>query len=371
MYESDGSFENGSGRFRPKLTGYYLCNANVRLDGFTNKGTSRLIIAVSGKKDKNNGLHTVEGNGGSTNYRSMMVSGTLQLKKNEYASVFVHSSGDNAYRVHSESGFSCQMLQSPFGFHAEKNGDMKMSKGWKEVSKWRVSGTAGLYAVGKGFDVNRGRFTTQMDGVYYCYAMVSMTGASTSTFRLSLNLNNGLDVNNGFHAVRGNKDSKNFGSSNVAGTLNLKKNQKVSVYVYAAADTTWKVSTESGYGCHRLGSNIGFHASGRIDQQFKNSWNRLKQLRTTGNNELYNIGGPGIDSQGFYKVPSTGYYACAAQIRIDNANAGYFRVVISINGGIDMNNGMHAIDGNLGSNNMRSMRVAGTVSLKEGNTVSV
>ena len=128
MYESDRSFENGSGRFRPKQNGYYLCNANVRLDGFSKAGYSRLMIAVNGKKDVNNGLHTIEGNGGSTNFRSMMVSGTLQIKANEYASVFVFSSNDNSYRIHSESGFSCQLLHSPYGFHAEKLGNQVLLK---------------------------------------------------------------------------------------------------------------------------------------------------------------------------------------------------------------------------------------------------
>ena len=122
MYENANEFDNLNGRFVPKQTGYYLCNANVRLDQF-NQGFSRLLIAINGKRDVNNGLHTIEGNGGSTNYRSMMVSGTLKLKKTEYASVFVHSTGDTAYKIHSESGFSCQMLPSPYGFHAEKNGN--------------------------------------------------------------------------------------------------------------------------------------------------------------------------------------------------------------------------------------------------------
>ena len=54
----------------------------------------------------------------------MMISGTLQLKKTEYASVFIHSSGDNSYSIMHSSGFSCQILHSPYGFHAEKNGDM-------------------------------------------------------------------------------------------------------------------------------------------------------------------------------------------------------------------------------------------------------
>ena len=122
LYENGNEFNNQNGRFFPKQTGYYLCNANVRMDMF-NTGFSRLLIAINGKRDVNNGLHTIEGNGGSTNYRSMMISGTLRMTKGQYASVYVFSQRDNSYRISTESGFSCHQLDTNVGFHAEKNGN--------------------------------------------------------------------------------------------------------------------------------------------------------------------------------------------------------------------------------------------------------
>lgn len=128
MYENADEFTEGNGRFYPKQDGYFLCSANVRFDSFTKaKSYSSVLIAIDGDKDRNNGMSTVEGNGGSTNYRSMMVSGTLQLKgggvgKGQYASVFTFSAGDNSYVVQSESGFSCHQLDTNVGFHADKDG---------------------------------------------------------------------------------------------------------------------------------------------------------------------------------------------------------------------------------------------------------
>ena len=123
MFESDGSFNNGNGRFYPKMTGTYLCNANIQIDAFTNKGSSGLFIAINGNKTPESGMYTVEGDGGSSNYRSMMVTGVVSVTKGQYVSVFVQSIGDNQYRISSESGFSCNLLGSPFGFHADKDGD--------------------------------------------------------------------------------------------------------------------------------------------------------------------------------------------------------------------------------------------------------
>ena len=66
-----------------------------------------MIIAINSALSRNNGLHVIDGNGGSTNYRSMSVSGNLQLKKGQYASVFVYSDKDNTYYVQSETGNFC------------------------------------------------------------------------------------------------------------------------------------------------------------------------------------------------------------------------------------------------------------------------
>ena len=70
----------------------------------------RVVIAINGDHDAGNGLHVIDGNGGSTNYRTMSVSGNLQLKKGQYASVYVYSSFDNSYTVNSESGECITML---------------------------------------------------------------------------------------------------------------------------------------------------------------------------------------------------------------------------------------------------------------------
>merc|ERR1719181_1217914 len=73
LYESLGEFNNGNGRFYPQATGYYLCNANAVLDGFTASGYSRLMLVINNHRDVNNGLMAIEANGGSTNWRGMSV----------------------------------------------------------------------------------------------------------------------------------------------------------------------------------------------------------------------------------------------------------------------------------------------------------
>ena len=224
LYETNNEFNDKTGRFAPKITGYYLCNANVRLDKFasTGKASSGLLIAINGKKDANNGLHTIEGNGGSTNFRSMTVSGTMQLSKGQYASVWVHAENTKSYTINSESGFSCHRFEKEIGFHVEKKGDQTMKKSYSWITGWRVTGTLGLYSVGGGFDAINGRFKTPVAGVFYCSSMIRFESAATNGyFRLGFGVNNGRDVNNGLVASRGNKASSDKGSLNIAGTVKL------------------------------------------------------------------------------------------------------------------------------------------------------
>jgi len=347
-----------------------LCAANIRFDAFAASSYQRLLISISGSKDYNNGLHTIEGNGGSTNYRSMMVAGTIMIKQGQYASASVFSSNDNSYRIHSESGFSCHKFSTNYGFHADKNGNQGFGRGWREIKGYRTGGALGLYNVGGGFSTSTGRYTAPVSGIYFCGAVVRVDGlANNGYMRLNLNLNGGADVNNGFHAIRGNKGSTNYGSINVAGTIKLNKGQYVSLYGYASNDNGWTVQSESGWGCHQMGTNIGFHADASADQVFGKGWKQLTKWRTSGNNELYAVGGGMTASQ--YTAPEAGYYACATQVRLDSANNVYFRVVIAINGQADIHNGLHVIEGNQGDTNYRTMRLAGTIYLKKGERTSV
>lgn len=202
--------------------------------------------------------------------------------------------------------------------------------------------------------------------------MIRLDGASTlSYFRVNINLNNQADVNNGFHVIRGNKGSFNYGSLNVAGSIYLTKGNTVSVYSYSRSDNFYTVQTESGWGCHMMGTGVGFHADLSQSIKFKAGWSRVSKWRTAGNNELYASGGS-PNAQGYYVAPESGYFMCATQVRVDQVlSTSRFRLIIAINGQIDIHNGLHVNDGNMGSTNYRSLRVAGTVYLKKGERTSV
>ena len=141
LYNEGGYFNRISGRFSPPTDGFYLCSTQLRIDN--NSGSyTRVTIRINGKDDNNNGMTVMMGDYGDTNYRTQGVSGVLQLKKNDYTSVWVQSGSDNSWNLHGESGFSCHMLKTIVGFHADKSSNQAMPKLWTEVRMMRVRSCA-------------------------------------------------------------------------------------------------------------------------------------------------------------------------------------------------------------------------------------
>ena len=279
------------------------------------------------------------------------------------------------------AGFSCNMFTTAVGFHAEKIANQKMSKKWVEVKGWRTSGEPGLYAVGGGFTApkppytSNGRYAAPVEGAYFCSVQLRLDGSSRKSgyFRLNLVLNSGKDPNNGFHAIDANGLSTNFRSMGVAGTIYLRKKDNISPWMYSSDDSSYTAHSESGWGCHLMGSRVGFHADFTETVTFGVGWHRLMKWQTSTkvNKELYQLAG-GVDKTGFYFAPQAGYYFCATQIRMDSATKdSIFRIIIGIDAQTTANNGLHAIGGNGESTNYRSMRVAGTIYLQQRQKVSV
>jgi len=393
LYSSDGEFSQSTGRFSPISDGYYLCSANVRIDSFSATYT-RLVIGINGDHDPHNGMSVTMGDGKSSNYFSQMVSGNIYMKKGQYASVWFLGNGDNSYYIKSESGFSCHRLLDEddyAGFRADMTQTTSMGVGWKELGLFRVSDEPGLYSIGSkiplgnstnrtvgqriGFNPGSGRFYAPPAGmkaggtVYYCSANVRFDGAnSKGFFHMSIRHDAEEDLQNGMHVMSGNYFSTNQGSLQLAGTIKIKT--FVSVWVDSSQDNTWTVSDESGFGCHRMLSDVGFHADMITETTYNANWKQIANWRTNGNDELYGAGA--LNDSGEFVVPYTGFYFCSASVKIASISTSYYsQLVISIDGSVSGNQGLYTITGNRGSTDNRFMTVAGTVRLEKDQAVSV
>merc|ERR1712066_330322 len=155
--------------------------------------------------------------------------------------------------------FSCHRLSNKMGFHADKDGDSRLGTHWSELQKWRTSGYPTLYSVGAGFDAAKGKYKILNEGAYYCYAQVRLDDKDRNYARLILARNQEKDNNNGFHSIGGNWGSTNFRSMRLVGNAWFQKGDYVSLFTYSSSDS-YTAHSESGFGCHRLASPVGFHA---------------------------------------------------------------------------------------------------------------
>ena len=402
LYESDSEFKDDKGRFYPNNDGYYLCSANIRLDSFSGSKT-RLTIAINGEQDKmaeddaQNGLSSIMGDGKSTNYYSMYLTGNIFMKKGQYASVFLYSLGDNSFYIQSSSGFSCHRLDSKIGFRADMTKGVNLGQNiWKEMGNWRVSGEPGLYSVGSigttadkgnalskpgsagktgkdaaktgkdaaktgkdaakpgkttsgpslttkkttapvGFDSKNGRYYVPKPGVYFCGANFRLDNANVrGNFRLSLR-HEGQESSNQLSVISGNYFSSNYGTLQLASTIKIKT--YVSTWLQSSSDTQWSVNHESGFGCHYLPGKYGFHATPKVAQNYGRSWQLIKNWRTDGTEQSY--ASDPFTSEQTWTVPFTAYYYCSISVVFDNHHNGYYNhLMLSIDGSTNMEHGV-------------------------------
>ena len=73
------------------------------------KGVSKIAITVNNKPNANNGVYAVQGNGGSSDQRTLRVAGVIALRKGWKVSVRVYTK-DKTWVATTQSGFSCHML---------------------------------------------------------------------------------------------------------------------------------------------------------------------------------------------------------------------------------------------------------------------
>merc|ERR1712046_525728 len=98
--------------------------------------------------DVSNGMHSILGNGHSTDYHSQSVAGTMYMNAGDYASVYTYSNSDSSVNIQHESGFGCHLLPSDQGFHADMAGDQGVGTGWSKINTWRIEGDPALYTYG-------------------------------------------------------------------------------------------------------------------------------------------------------------------------------------------------------------------------------
>ena len=90
--------------FTAPVDGVYFFSCSIRVDSVS--GYFRIYISKNSSTDTNINLHAIVGNGISTNYENLQVSGTLYLSETDTARVIVYSDSDSNWTSQGEGHFS-------------------------------------------------------------------------------------------------------------------------------------------------------------------------------------------------------------------------------------------------------------------------
>lgn len=334
-----------NGRFYAPTDGIYFVSANIRLD-YATGSHFRGVIAINGKTDTSNGLHSRRGYPPSY-YYTINVAGSVSLSANDYVSLFIESASDTSWNLNTESSFSVRFLsyvRPAVGFLADvlvdKNYIGSTALGWTEINNWRTSGSTGLFSHGAGFDGSKGQYTIQKSGIYIVAANIELSGAYSGTFQVRAVVDrNVAKSSNGMVSVR-QSTPNNYYTFSLAGAMYLTKGQTLSIYVYSQLDTNWKLSHESGFSVayHSPYQYVpGFHAVlGSTKTVTTAYWKEITgwQTPTTGAG-LFRSSNDFDTFTGRFTVPYSGEYFVSANVRLDYAalpSYRYYRLLVIVNG---------------------------------------
>eukprot|EP00930_Biecheleria_cincta_P056248 TRINITY_DN423_c1_g3_i1.p1 TRINITY_DN423_c1_g3~~TRINITY_DN423_c1_g3_i1.p1 ORF type:complete len:2561 (-),score=411.03 TRINITY_DN423_c1_g3_i1:97-7755(-) len=374
LFDSGNVFNEATGRFTARTTGYYHVSCNLRLDD-AKGGYFRGVIAVDGSADINNGLHSINGNPSNGKpYYTINVAGDIYLTAGQYVSVFVYSSSDTNWYVDSESGFAAYFIGATVaGFHADLSESLHVSSaGWYSIGSWRTSGLAALFDSGNHFDETQGTFRAPSSGLYHVSANVRLDSAGGSYFRLVVAVNGNSDINNGMHSIAGTPTAPYYTLS-CASDVYLEAGQTLSLQVFSEKDTSYDIQSETGFSAHFIGSSItGFHADLASDKTFTSSgFVELGSWRISGAAGLFDSDNFDENS-GRFQAPVSGYYSFSANVRFDSISRNsYIRLLIAVDGNTDLNNAAHAISGNPNEERYFTLNVDAEMYVARGQHVSV
>ena len=218
---------------------------NVNVSQSLNRSSAYLLVAVTDAPT------TLTGNSGLyagkillSGSDSLSASGVVGLKKGDTLTVYVHLA---FHDMTITTGLFCVSLISynwPGVAATLKDNTPLTSTGWTRVTSWKTQNVPGLFSFDNAFLPAHGIYRTHVDGTYFLSCNVIFNGYPRGNLSVIIAINDVIDTGGGLFSQ--NENPKRYITLNVAGSIRLKKNQNISVYVATTEPASWKISMETG-----------------------------------------------------------------------------------------------------------------------------
>ncbi|XP_068682166.1 uncharacterized protein [Montipora foliosa] len=247
------NLESSNGKFTSSTDGLYLVNVfvNVNATPSLHKNSVRLLVAVGDDAPSgSNGLLIAKRI--STGKDSLSISGVIELDKGESVTVYVHCCNHNGLIIDGLFGVVLVSYDWP-GVGATLKGNMPLNyQGLTKLTHWKANDFPGSFAFDHAFFPTEGVYRTHVDGTFFLSCNAIFKGQGKGNLSVIIAIDNNIDTGEKLLSLNGNPE-RNV-TLNVAGSMKLRQNQNVSVFVSSTEPSSWIISMETTFFVALVGS---------------------------------------------------------------------------------------------------------------------
>ena len=244
--------KNNHSKFMPDTSGVFIVVAVMNINASTESQSDlRLLVSVTEPSSGNSGL--LAAYSFSSSLRSLIVSGLVSLNKGDSLSVYVYGDSRESDMVDGLFCVSAVPYDWP-GVAASLTEAIPLNfPEWTKITEWKTNGVPGLFSFDNAFFPTKGVYRPHQDGSYFVSCNVIFAGEGKGYLSAIIAIDDSLDPRNGLYAL--DENPKRLVTLNVAGSIELRKGQNVSVYVKTTASSSWNVSIETGFSVVLIGAD--------------------------------------------------------------------------------------------------------------------
>ena len=247
------NLESSDGKFTSSTDGLYLVNVfvNVNATPSLHKNSVRLLVAVGDDApSSSNGLLIAKRI--STGKDSLSISGVIELDKGECVTLHVQCFNHNGLIIDGLIGVVLVSYDWP-GVAATLKGNMPLNfQGLTKLTHWKANDFPGSFAFDHAFFPTEGVYRTHVDGTFFLSCNAIFKGQGKGNLSVIIAIDNNIDTGEKLLSLNGNPE-RNV-TLNVAGSMKLRQNQNVSVFVSSTEPSSWVISMETTFFVALVGS---------------------------------------------------------------------------------------------------------------------
>eukprot|EP00794_Sanderia_malayensis_P003190 gene3190-3661_t len=326
---------NNNRDFNPSNRGIFIATANIILSctSLIGKQVTISIYSQAASFSITSRIITGSNRVGCSNTKTSVtvsLSSALDLLKIQSISVSVKTNVSSVTILPGSNFAVCQLMIFYPGMLGRLTATASYSTvGWQTLRGWKTNEIKGGYDFLSSLNATTGQYRVPIDGIYLVSTNIVVNDLSQVEALVSTG--GKIDIANGMYIKIGNPTP--VMTLNIAGIIELQRNDELSVMLNSPSDTDWSVKENSGFSIAYVGRNSHcFRAYLPVSIKVSsNGW-----IGTSNWHAQLVYGSAFTPASGKFKIPVSGVYYTTASLILENADSevqnSYFQMAIKVNG---------------------------------------